>query len=549
MMTQNLNYSREEIADLMKYLTKEEREEIERISKAHKQIWYPLPGPQAQAYYSTADVVGYGGAAGGGKTDLMLGKAVNDHRRVKIFRREGTQFKGIIDRLTGILKTRDGLSAQNKEWRIPSRNLTIALGSMPNLGDEEAHQGDPYDLMGFDELTHFLEHQFRFVQAWNRTAIPGQRCQIIATMNPPTTAEGRWVIDYFAPWLDPKYPNPAKPGELRYFYTNPNAKVSSTDSKDVAVPDGTHFVFGKNGERVYDFDPAMYREDQIIKPKSRTFIFAKVADNPHLMRDSNYMATLQGLPEPLRSKFLLGDFQAGMQDDPWQVIPTAWVKAAQARWKPMSPIPPMDSIGVDCARGGDDNNVIYKRHGMWFDRAVVHPGQATPDGAKLASLIIAEMRDHAPMHIEIPGPGISALDFLVEARLDAHGINVGEHRPAGTDKTGLLQFLTKRSMLWWRMREAFDPANNTGIAIPPDDKQLEIDLCAPLWESRGPIIYVEGRAEIVKRIGRSPDWASALMLALIDTPKRRVVESVHNRRNMDYDPYKRMKDHDPYKIL
>ena len=29
------------------------------------------------------------------------------------------------------------------------------------------------------------------------------------TFNPPTTAEGRWVIDFFAPWIKKGYPNPA----------------------------------------------------------------------------------------------------------------------------------------------------------------------------------------------------------------------------------------------------------------------------------------------------------------------------------------------------
>src|SRR5262245_34283594 len=37
--------------------------------------WQPEPGPQQTAYDSAADIVLYGGAAGGGKTDLLLGLA------------------------------------------------------------------------------------------------------------------------------------------------------------------------------------------------------------------------------------------------------------------------------------------------------------------------------------------------------------------------------------------------------------------------------------------------------------------------------------------
>lgn len=47
--------------------------ELERRAKQ----WRPLPGPQTMAYSSPADELFYGGAAGGGKTDLLLGVARN----------------------------------------------------------------------------------------------------------------------------------------------------------------------------------------------------------------------------------------------------------------------------------------------------------------------------------------------------------------------------------------------------------------------------------------------------------------------------------------
>ncbi len=36
--------------------------------------WLPLPGPQTQAYFSEADILLYGGEAGGSKTDSGLGR-------------------------------------------------------------------------------------------------------------------------------------------------------------------------------------------------------------------------------------------------------------------------------------------------------------------------------------------------------------------------------------------------------------------------------------------------------------------------------------------
>ena len=67
------------------------------------------------------------------------------------------------------------------------------------------------------------------------------------------------------------------------------------------------------------------------------------------------------------------------------------------------------------------------------------------------------------------------------------------------------------------MRESLDPSNNTGIMLPPEPELLA-DLCAPTWEMTASSIKVESREAIYKRIGRSPDWASAYILALIDTP-------------------------------
>lgn len=475
--------------------------------------WRPLPGPQTMAYESEADIVGFGGAAGGGKTDLACGKAITKHRKAMMLRRVGTELTGIEDRLEELIGNKDGYNGQKKIWRTKRQDgnaLQIEFASLPNAGDEKGYQGRPHDLLVFDEAANFLEQQVRFLLGWLRTTTPGQKCQALLTFNPPTSAEGRWIIDFFAPWLDPKYPIPAVPGEIRWF--------AMIDGVDVEVPDGTPFTH--NGE--------------LIKPMSRTFIASRVTDNPYLM-GTGYMATLQALPEPLRSQMLYGDFQAGMEDDAMQVIPTAWVEAAQARWKPMHNKPRMDSIGVDVARGGQDNTIIARRHGWWFDEAIKHPGAATPDGPTVAGLVIAAMRDRAPIHIDVIGVGASPYDFLQQAGQHVLGINVSE-AANGVDKSGRLAFFNLRSQLWWRMREALDPMADNGIALPPS-RELLADLCAPTWKLSGATIKVESREDIIKRIGRSPDWASAYIMALIDTPRMSDMPGVHSRARAGYDPY------------
>lgn len=498
--------------------TYSERDRLERALLLARELkrrnpWKPLPGPQTLAYQSQADIIGYGGAAGGGKTDLACGKALTKHRKVMMLRRVGTELTGIEDRLEELIGNKNGYNGQKKIWRAKRGDgvpLQIEFASLPNAGDERGYQGRPHDFLVFDEAANFLEDQVRFLLGWLRTTTPGQKCQALLTFNPPTSAEGRWIIDFFAPWLDPKHPLPAEPGELRWFAT--------IDGEDKEVVDGQPFE----------------HQGELITPMSRTFIPSRVSDNPYLM-GTGYMATLQSLPEPLRSQMLNGDFQAGMEDDPWQVCPTAWVEAAMARWKALDRKPRMDSMGVDVARGGRDNTIIARRHDMWFDQPLTYPGKDTPDGPAVAGLVIAALRDQAPIHLDVIGVGASPYDFLQTANQHVLGVNVSE-KAMGTDKSGRLRFFNQRSELWWKFREALDPTNNTGIALPPNN-QLKADLCAPKWEVQGATIKVESREEIVKRIGRSPDWASAYVLALMDTPRWADLRNDSDYQAQTYDPY------------
>jgi len=489
-----------------------------------------------EASSDSVSLIGYGGAAGGGKTDLACGKTLTQHRKAMILRRVGTELTGINDRLEELLGTKDGYNGKDNIWRVKRRDgvhLQIELGAVPNAGDERKYQGRPHDLLVFDEATNFLISQIRFLLGWLRTTVAGQRCQALFTFNPPTSAEGRWVIEFFAPWLDAKFPNRAKPGEIRYAASLP-ASPSHPNGRDLWVGGPKPFVL-VDGEPCYDFDRAAYSPDDIITPQSRTFIPSRISDNPYLL-GTGYMAQLQSLPEPLRSQMLKGDFAAGMEDDPWQVIPTAWVEAAQARWSKPHALPRMDSVGVDVARGGKDQTVISRRHGQWYDELLVYPGTETPDGPKVAGLVIANMRDRAPIHIDVIGVGASPYDFLRQAAQQTIGVNVAEGADS-TDKSGRLNFSNLRSQLWWKLREDLDPANNTGIALPPDQRLL-VDLCAPQWRLQGKTIFVESREQIIERIGRSPDYASAVILARMDTPRRADLPGAHNGRRAQYDPFR-----------
>jgi hypothetical protein len=462
--------------------------------------WKALPGPQSMALTNQADILFFGGAAGGGKSDLLLGAALSQHQRSIIFRREYPQLKGLEDRAREIVRDRGQYNGTDKIWRL-SRGRQLEFGAVQNLGDEQRYQGRPHDLKGFDEITHFHEQQFRFLAGWLRTTTPGQRCRIICTGNPPVSAEGDWVIKFWGPWLDPQHPNPAAPGELRWYTT--------IDGEDKEVESGESFQH--NGE--------------LLVPKSRTFIPALVDDNPYLL-ESGYRATLQSLPEPLRSKMLYGDFSAGREDDPYQVIPTAWVVLAQERWRQRSaPELPMTTLGVDVARGGKDSTVITPRHGNWFGEQKVFPGTSTPDGPSVAALVFSAMKGKPAINVDVIGVGTSVYDTLKQRGIAAVPMNGAEQSKA-TDKSGQLNFRNKRAEWWWKMREALDPHDGDDLALPTD-RGLLADLCAPRWKLSAQGIQVEGKEDIIKRIGRSPDKGDSAVYALATVRVPKPAQLIH----------------------
>lgn len=426
-----------------------------------------------------------GGSAGGGKTDLILGLAIIHHHRSIIFRREYQQLKGVRDRAVELLSGKGSFNGALDIWRLDNGKV-IEFGALQKEDDKLKFMGRPHDLVAVDELTHLTESQFRFIIGWNRSTVPGQRVRVVTTGNPPTDASGDWVIGFFSPWLDPLHPNPAKSGELRWF--------ASLGGSDVECATGDPFEHPN--ERTGDIE--------LVQPLSRTFIRAWLEDNKYLA-ETKYRATLQAFPEPLRSKLLMGDFGAGRVDDSAQIIPTAWVLAAQARWEAERP-GWVDAIGVDVGRGGGDKTVLTMRSGHWMDYQKVYPGAGTPDAPAVLKHVVASIpTGHTPkVQIDVIGVGAAVYDLARLMGLDAYAMNSAKASHA-RDESGQLGFANKRAEWWWGLRELLDPrSKDEPIALPPD-RELLADLTAPRWTITLRGIQVELKDHIRERIGRSTD--------------------------------------------
>lgn len=480
------------IAEALHYLTPEERRELDRLLTQDMPRWMPQVGPQTEALNSPADIIFYGGQAGGGKTDLLLGAALTTQEHSILFRRESVQLVGIIERMTRIMGGRDGYNSKDDIWRVGDGRV-LEFGSVKEPDDWTKYQGRPHDAKLFDEITLFLEAQFRTLIGWMRTDNPKVRQRVICAGNPPTSSEGEWVIRYWAPWLDPLHPNPAKPGELRWY-------VTDLEGKDKEVPDATPVMVG----------------DTLVKPLSRTFIRSSVDDNLYLTA-TGYKNTLMALPEPLRSQMARGDFGAGRTDHVWQLIPTEWVKMAQARWAPRDVKGKMTALGLDVARGGIDNTTAARRHGTWFDTLVTVPGAVTTDGPKGAAFVLPLVRDRCPVAVDAIGVGGSVLDFLRGIYSSVVSV-VGSEKSELTDKSAQLRFRNKRAEMYWRLREALDPTVPEPLALPPDPLLLG-ELSALRFKvvqlGKFAAILVRDKDEIREAIGRSPDRADAVAMTFV----------------------------------
>lgn len=447
-----------------------------------------LPGPQTDAYLSDADILLYGGSAGSGKTGLIVGLPVNEHQRGIIFRRESSQTDGLIAFAKEVIGDTARFNGQDNEFNWPDgRNLKFA--GMKEPDDWRKHAGRERDYIGFDEGAEFLEQQVSSILAWLR-AEPGKRCRVVFASNPPRSSDGAWMIEWFAPWLDKQYPNPAKAGELRW------AVMAAGKTVWVDGP-GEHVIKGET-----------------YTAMSRTFIPAALKDNPY-RNTAEYRARLQSLPEPLRSQLLYGEFGAGQEDGLWQAVPTAWVHAAMQRWEPTPPAGvPMCSIGTDVAQGGADKTVLAWRHDGWYAPLLAVPGEQTPNGTDVAGLVISKRRDGAKVVIDIGGGwGGDAYAHLKANDVDVVSF-MGVKPSLRRTQDNQLRFANVRTEAWWQFREALNPDQQNGSPIClPDDRELLADLTAPTYTIGSNGIQLEPKDKLVKRLGRSPDRADAAVMA------------------------------------
>jgi len=143
-------------------------------------VWKPQPRQEmfmARPEYEAL----YGGAAGGGKSDALLAEGLRQveipHYRGLILRKTFPQLMELIDRSRRLYggSYRGAVYNQTQHiWRFPSGAM-IRFGAMQHEGDRTQYQGQQYDYIAFDELTHFTWAEYAYLFSRNRAGGPGTR--------------------------------------------------------------------------------------------------------------------------------------------------------------------------------------------------------------------------------------------------------------------------------------------------------------------------------------------------------------------------------------
>lgn len=299
-------------------------------------VWrYPYtPSPRQEvAHQTVADEMLYGGAAGGGKSEWILAAHVTLALMVPgsaslILRRtfpdlERSLIPRLLERLPRQVAT---YNATQHVWKFRNGSR-IELGHLQRENDVLKYQSAEYQLISFDELTHFTQFQYNYMisrlraagAVRDRLAELGWRPRAAAASNPGGPGH-HWVKSHF---IDPQ-----PPGRV----WKPPADLENP------------------------------------RPGTRVFIPAKVTDNPHL--DETYADRLASRDPMLRRALLDGD---------WDILEgvrfTAWRRAVHVIDPSEFPIPPGGSVpkawgvdygldapfaGLQGAKFGDGLVVVYR---------------------------------------------------------------------------------------------------------------------------------------------------------------------------------------------
>lgn len=216
----------------------------------------------------------YGGAAGGGKSDMLIVEALRQvdvpWYRALILRKIVKELKQLTERAYMYYKAAyPGVkyNGTTRTFTFPS-GATITFDSLFHENDKLKFQGLQYEFIGFDEITQFQQSEYDYLRSRNRANGPGMRVYMRCTGNPGGVGHG-WV--------------------KQYFVTAGEANKTVWTKSQVLLPEGGLKTFWT----------------------SKIFVPSKVFDNKILLQnDPQYLKRLATMNEAERNALLYGSWDS-----------------------------------------------------------------------------------------------------------------------------------------------------------------------------------------------------------------------------------------------
>lgn len=276
----------------------------------------PNSQPQTKFLTSPADIVVYGGAAGGGKTFGLMLDPIR-HVKVKGFRavflrRTNAEIEkpgGLLEESINLYQHLGGQLNKNKlTWTFPS-GCRYDFDHLQYDSTCINYRSSQIAALYFDQLETFTEYQWWYMFSRNRS-VSGVKPYIRATANPDPDC---WLRKFIAWWIDDRtgYPIPARDGVLRWFVRVDN-----------------ELFWADTQQELFDRFPNIPQEE--LMPLSVTFIKATVYDNVDLMqKNPQYLAKLRAMPLVERMRLLGGNWN--IRNTAGNVFKKEWFKVIHAR--------------------------------------------------------------------------------------------------------------------------------------------------------------------------------------------------------------------------
>lgn len=499
----------------------------------------PQPGFQFDFLSSSADICIGGGSAGGGKTYALLMEPTR-HRHIAdfaamVFRRQIPEIinpGGLWDEALKLYApTTGGFPIKNpRTWFFPhpennlQRGARVVFTHLQHTNTVMRHHGGQYPLIMFDELSTFEASQFWYMLSRNRSDI-GIRSYSRATTNPDSSG---WLKKLIGWWLYPDdypdehlagYARPERVGKIRYLFRE--SEVNH---------------WGDSVQELINKFPEYFRKDDPIRPrdkvKSVTFIPGSVYDNRKLLSaDPGYIANLMAQSTAERNRLLYGC---------WRYIPgsddlfdyNATEDLFTNDFIPEEVQSSRKFITADIALEGADKFVVVVWYGWVAVKAYVY--------AKIKSdRVLTVIREVAQKHgvparniaYDRDGVGDYISGFFKTAygfRGNATPLKYSPPKARGSkakDDEKPPNYENLRSQVYYEFAKITERAE-CYLRMPPQIRALiieELNATKKASPSSSGKLRIIPKAEVAKKIGRSPDWADAIVMRFVfemGIPKR-----------------------------